>query len=126
MQISCLKYRFSKEIYFLALVYQSSSTKLYLMLQYCRKVWLALYDSDNIHNTKDEQLGRDFMVAKYEKKLYYMEPSTSLKNGNSSFPGQSIAGASVENVKVQPPLSNSSPVTSPPRNLKTFQVSFVF
>ncbi|KAK6622606.1 hypothetical protein RUM43_008448 [Polyplax serrata] len=90
--------------------------------EYCRKVWLALYDSDSMHTTKDEHLVRDFMVAKYEKKLYYMEPSDVIKNGTSSaVSGQSVTRTGVENVKVHHSLSNSSPAASLSTNLKTLQ-----
>lgn len=56
---------------------------------YCRRTWMALYDgiipTDGIN---DEQKVRDFMVDKYEKKRYYVEPdATILKkehNNNNS------------------------------------------
>lgn len=67
------------------------------------------------------------MVAKYEKKLYYMEPSDAIKNGTSSAAsGQSVTRAGVENVKVHHSLSNSSPAASLSTNLKTLQVGYLY
>lgn len=53
---------------------------------YCRRTWMALYDgiipTDGI---QDEQKVRDFMVDKYEKKRYYVEPDAAiLKNGHNN------------------------------------------
>lgn len=51
---------------------------------YCRQIWLGLYDASHVRDTKDEQQIKDFMVAKYEKKRYYLEPS--IKNiGTTGF-----------------------------------------
>lgn len=51
---------------------------------YCRQIWLGLYDANHVRDTKDEQQIKDFMVAKYEKKRYYLEPS--MKNiGTTGF-----------------------------------------
>ncbi|KAI5736888.1 hypothetical protein M8J76_008153 [Diaphorina citri] len=41
---------------------------------YCRRVWLGL--CDNSIQYKDEQQIKDFMIDKYEKKRYYIDPST--------------------------------------------------
>ncbi|KAJ4443903.1 hypothetical protein ANN_05690 [Periplaneta americana] len=51
--------------------------------EYCRRIWLGLYDTNHTHDTKDEQQIKDFMVAKYEKKRYYLEPSAAAKNNGS-------------------------------------------
>ncbi|XP_012549979.2 arf-GAP domain and FG repeat-containing protein 1 isoform X2 [Bombyx mori] len=52
---------------------------------YCRLVWLGLYDGESINFT-DEQSVRDFMLDKYEKKRYYLDAPTnnSVVNGNVS------------------------------------------
>lgn len=42
---------------------------------------------DSTHPTKDEKQIKDFMVAKYEKKMYYSDPvNQKLKNGIQSNP----------------------------------------
>jgi hypothetical protein len=43
---------------------------MFLTIQYCRQIWLGLYEANHVHDTKDEQQIKDFMVAKYEKKRY--------------------------------------------------------
>lgn len=53
-----------------------------IFLQYCRKVWLGLYDANHAQDTRDEQHVQDFMVAKYEKKRYYLEPTPSIRTGS--------------------------------------------
>ncbi|XP_025425504.1 arf-GAP domain and FG repeat-containing protein 1 isoform X1 [Sipha flava] len=46
----------------------------------CQRIWLGMYDSTQ--PTKDEKQIKDFMVAKYEKKMYYSDPvSQKLNNG---------------------------------------------
>jgi len=53
--------------------------------EYCKKVWLGLCDAEQM--TKDEQQIKDFMIAKYEKKRYYIEPTSEPKimtNGTST------------------------------------------
>ncbi|XP_044267295.1 arf-GAP domain and FG repeat-containing protein 1 isoform X2 [Tribolium madens] len=49
---------------------------------YCKSVWLGLYDG-NLPGAecRDEQTVKDFMVDKYERKRYYMDPTQALKNG---------------------------------------------
>jgi hypothetical protein len=79
--------------------------------QYCRKVWLALYDSNHIQDTKDEQHVKDFMISKYEKKRYYMEPSAAMRNGNSN--SHSPTPLPSDNFKTQRPAVSSSSLTSP-------------
>ena len=41
---------------------------------YCKAVWLGLYDAQPI-DYKDEEKIKEFIIAKYEKKLHYVEPS---------------------------------------------------
>lgn len=52
--------------------------------EYCRRIWLGLYDANHAHDTKDEQQIKDFMVSKYEKKRYYLEPSAAAIKNNGS------------------------------------------
>lgn len=49
---------------------------------YCKSVWLGLYDG-SLPGTdcRDEQTVKDFMVDKYERKRYYLDPVQALKNG---------------------------------------------
>lgn len=55
------------------------------MFQNCQRVWLGMYDSTQ--PTKDEKQIKDFMVAKYEKKLYYSDPvSQKINNGIQTKP----------------------------------------
>lgn len=55
------------------------------MLQSCQRVWLGMYDSNQ--PTKDEKQIKDFMVAKYEKKMYYSDLVTQkLNNGIQTKP----------------------------------------
>uniref|UniRef100_A0A8D8V2B9 Arf-GAP domain and FG repeat-containing protein 1 n=2 Tax=Cacopsylla melanoneura TaxID=428564 RepID=A0A8D8V2B9_9HEMI len=63
---------------------------------YCRKVWLGL--CDNSIQYKDEQQIKDFMIDKYEKKRYYIDPST------------------IPNLKSSSTMSTSHPsLSSPPQ-----------
>ena len=49
-------------------------------LQFCRKVWLGLYDSRSHMepDSKDETKVRDFMCQKYEKKRWYVAPTEAM------------------------------------------------
>lgn len=54
---------------------------------YCRKTWLGLMNisQQNQHiDKKDEQKMKDLMIAKYETKNYYLEPSFDNNNNNSN------------------------------------------
>ncbi|XP_046402238.1 arf-GAP domain and FG repeat-containing protein 1 isoform X2 [Ischnura elegans] len=65
--------------------------------EYCKRIWLGLYEPSHQQEAKDEQQIKDFMVAKYEKRRYYLEPSqaaalmSSKKNGPTSPPPSSPA-----------------------------------
>ncbi|KAL4127245.1 hypothetical protein QTP88_011426 [Uroleucon formosanum] len=51
----------------------------------CQRVWLGMYDSKQ--PTKDEKQIKEFMVAKYEKKMYYSDQvSQKLNNGIQARP----------------------------------------
>ncbi|KAJ8930482.1 hypothetical protein NQ314_016709 [Rhamnusium bicolor] len=41
---------------------------------YCRRVWLGLYEGTPPLPTGDEQAVKDFMVEKYERRRYYLDP----------------------------------------------------
>lgn len=49
--------------------------------QYCRKVWLGLYDNrvSLQADGRDESKVKDFMTQKYERKRYYVAPTDSMK-----------------------------------------------
>ncbi|XP_018571810.1 arf-GAP domain and FG repeat-containing protein 1 isoform X2 [Anoplophora glabripennis] len=44
---------------------------------YCRRVWLGLYDGSPPLPSGDEQAIKDFMVEKYERRRYYLDPGLS-------------------------------------------------
>ncbi|CAG0890188.1 unnamed protein product [Darwinula stevensoni] len=45
--------------------------------EYCTRVWLGAYNSSkNAVDFRDQDKLKDFMVAKYEKKRYYMDPGS--------------------------------------------------
>lgn len=51
-------------------------------MQFCRKVWLGLYDSQRDQaepDSRDEQKIKDFMAQKYERKRWYQAPTDSMK-----------------------------------------------
>lgn len=79
---------------------------------YCRRTWMALYDgiipTDGI---SDEQKVRDFMVDKYERRRYYMEPTASLRNGHN----QQTNSSNVDKVPEVKPPSNLATETKPLR-----------
>ncbi|XP_060517538.1 arf-GAP domain and FG repeat-containing protein 1 isoform X2 [Cylas formicarius] len=53
--------------------------------EYCRRVWLGLYEGSAPTHMGDEQHIRDFMVEKYERKRYYLEKAmTEVSNTRSS------------------------------------------
>lgn len=43
--------------------------------EYCRKVWLGLYEGTPSVNPNDELSIRDFMVEKYERRRFYLDPA---------------------------------------------------
>lgn len=65
------------EVCYMSIRYNNA---LFYVVQFCRRVWLGLYDSKN-HiemDTKDENKRRDFMMQKYEKKRYYVAPTDTM------------------------------------------------
>lgn len=49
---------------------------------YCKRVWLGLYDGTLHSDPREEQTIRDFMVDKYERKRYYIDPQNITTNPN--------------------------------------------
>ncbi|XP_061171402.1 arf-GAP domain and FG repeat-containing protein 1-like isoform X2 [Saccostrea echinata] len=50
--------------------------------EFCRKVWLGLYDSQKDQaepDSRDEQKIKDFMAQKYERKRWYQAPTEAMK-----------------------------------------------
>lgn len=60
----------------------SSSVVPFTPSQFCRKVWLGLYDSRSgtEPDSREEQKVRDFMVQKYERKRFYVAPTEAMKD----------------------------------------------
>ncbi|KAL7045195.1 hypothetical protein ACKWTF_002166 [Chironomus riparius] len=56
------------------------------------KTWLGLWDSKR--TLKQEH--RDFMIDKYERKRYYLEPASPLKSINTSSSSSSIAASTIQ------------------------------
>lgn len=54
---------------------------------YCKRVWLGLCDGNSYNDLREEQTIRDFMVDKYERKRYYLDPQ-SVPNGHVSASSQ--------------------------------------
>ena len=80
-----LKYIFKKS--FIAQC-NSHSTAVHIRvftLQYCRKVWLGLWNSSMPAEpeSRDEQKIKDFMVQKYERKRWYIPPQQVPTNNTS-------------------------------------------
>ncbi|XP_067138567.1 arf-GAP domain and FG repeat-containing protein 1 isoform X2 [Centruroides vittatus] len=48
--------------------------------EYCQYVWMGLYDSRVLEpESRDEQRIRDFMIQKYERKRWYVDPDIATK-----------------------------------------------
>ncbi|XP_071523826.1 uncharacterized protein [Panulirus ornatus] len=80
--------------------------------QYCGAVWLGLYDAklNPFPDTKDEHKIRDFMIMKYEKKRFFIDPSVALKNmppQNSSATSSNASTPSSETCKAGPAANSS-------------------
>lgn len=75
--------------------------------EYCKKIWLGLYENEV--PTKDEQQIKDFMFSKYEKKRYYIDPSTlSMMNGSVTPSSVSSNSSSAQNSPSSQSLSDAS------------------
>ncbi|XP_034251521.1 arf-GAP domain and FG repeat-containing protein 1 isoform X2 [Thrips palmi] len=62
--------------------------------EYCRRIWLGLYEPGRTNDARDEQGIKDFMIAKYEKKRYYIDPSMANLNGASTMSQAGISSSS--------------------------------
>lgn len=49
--------------------------------EYCKRVWCGLYEGKGPSEVRDEEFVRNFMMDKYERRRYYLEPSPSPING---------------------------------------------
>uniref|UniRef100_A0A1B6GQG0 Arf-GAP domain-containing protein n=1 Tax=Cuerna arida TaxID=1464854 RepID=A0A1B6GQG0_9HEMI len=85
---------------------------------FCRRTWLGLLDSQQ--PTKDEQQIKDFMIAKYERKRYYIDPAVAsaiskTTNGNSPSPSKSLIPS--QSANVTPALPTNTAVHPHPTTL---------
>ena len=86
----------------------SDSTIHVFTSQYCKKVWLGLWNSTQHAEpeSRDEQKIKDFMVQKYERKRWYIPPQ-QVSNSNSSQaapepkPLKQLLGENTPSVSVQ-------------------------
>ncbi|KAK7793495.1 hypothetical protein R5R35_010163 [Gryllus longicercus] len=62
--------------------------------EYCKQIWLGLYDAAHGQDSKDEQQIKDFMIAKYERKRYYVDPTTIPRNGPTGFSSPEVQSRS--------------------------------
>lgn len=62
--------------------------------EYCRRIWLGLYEPGRTNDARDEQGIKDFMIAKYEKKRYYIDPSMANMNGVATTSQASLSSSS--------------------------------
>lgn len=85
---------------------------------YCRRVWLGLCDTQL--PTKDEQQIKDFMIAKYERKRYYLDPSVApTVNGNSSGNMSPASKPSTPSAQTKVRSTVSTPVSLPTPSIAT-------
>lgn len=58
---------------------------MFCFFQYCKKVWLGLWNSATPAEpeSRDEQKIKDFMVQKYERKRWYIPPQQVTTNNTS-------------------------------------------
>lgn len=89
--------------------------------EYCRKVWLGLYEGTPTVLSSDELSVRDFMVEKYERRRFYLDPakadvlssrSVSSTNGSVS----SMSSAEHKSVKINGNQMQSAHRTRPEVN----------
>lgn len=94
---------------------------------YCRKVWLGLFEGTPPTDSRDEQSIKDFMTEKYERKRYYLDPSHLPKNNH---PAKTTPKTNGTADKIEPPKKNNKMSSSEPKpilsnkyNSKDFQAS---
>ncbi|XP_046648634.1 arf-GAP domain and FG repeat-containing protein 1-like [Daphnia pulicaria] len=81
--------------------------------EYCKLVWMAHYNAAELSSeTKDEQKFKDHLVAKYEKKRWYADPST-LTDRLPAAKLNGVNGESSQPVQAHPSTVTSSPVARP-------------
>ncbi|KAL3280548.1 hypothetical protein HHI36_003779 [Cryptolaemus montrouzieri] len=77
---------------------------------YCRKVWQGLFEGTPPSDSRDEQAIKEFMIEKYEKKRYYLEPSQNVRNGHSQSNGvdktEPKTGSKMSSSEPKPILNN--------------------
>ncbi|XP_026290274.1 arf-GAP domain and FG repeat-containing protein 1 isoform X2 [Frankliniella occidentalis] len=78
--------------------------------EYCRRIWLGLYEPGRMTETRDEQGIKDFMIAKYEKKRYYLDPSMANMNGATSPPASLSSSSSTSTLNSSNAASAISPI----------------
>lgn len=82
---------------------------------YCRKVWLGLFEGTPPNDSRDEQAIKDFMVEKYERKRYYMEPKHVPKNGHTKTT-PAVAATTNGHTKTMPLSSSAAAkIEQPPK-----------
>lgn len=85
--------------------------------EYCRRIWLGLYEPGRMADTRDEQGIKDFMVAKYEKKRYYLDPSMANRNGASPSSQKSLSNSSSTSALNLANAPSATPPVKPLSNL---------
>ncbi|XP_078612511.1 uncharacterized protein LOC144882541 isoform X1 [Branchiostoma floridae x Branchiostoma japonicum] len=99
--------------------------------EYCRKVWLGLYDSrsQGMPESRDEQRVKDFMINKYEKRRWYVSPSeippptppssTSSASTPETKPLKTLLGDNTPNLVVQNSVQSSPAISRPQSSQST-------
>ncbi|XP_060857295.1 arf-GAP domain and FG repeat-containing protein 1 isoform X2 [Metopolophium dirhodum] len=78
----------------------------------CQRVWLGMYDSKQ--PTKDEKQIKEFMVAKYEKKMYYSDQvSQKLNNGTQARPAVTTFTTNHQNTSTTTTTTPAINISSP-------------
>ncbi|XP_078695055.1 uncharacterized protein LOC144923997 isoform X1 [Branchiostoma floridae x Branchiostoma belcheri] len=99
--------------------------------EYCRKVWLGLYDSrsQGMPESRDEQRVKDFMINKYEKRRWYVSPSeippptppssTSSASTPETKPLKTLLGDNTPNLVVHNSAQGSPAISRPQSSQST-------
>lgn len=82
---------------------------------YCRHVWLGLYEDTPPTYNNDEQAIRDFMVDKYERRRYYMDYKPSESNNTRTPITNNTLSSSTQQRAIQTNRINNS-INNPPKN----------
>jgi len=71
---------------------------------WCNAVWLGTYQKSTMPiDYKDDEKIKEFMIAKYEKRRYYVDPS------QANLPNKSPSGFGTSSAQKNTPLENNSP-----------------